>query len=309
MVSSDPSDRQEQAQLKSIHDLIVNATKDTVIWLQSDSLAEEGAYVLAMQEGFADLARIIERRLERRDSPKDAAQWLAIVREVLSLLQKARGAQGHIIGKALARLADHLPKELPSAKVRSVMKSTGIIPGQFAGLPSWQLRAEKDQTIQSRDPLLEAFNREDTEVASAQTSSENSAKTAKSIVSGEEKKPGRWQDIEITFLSDHRVSIRTSQTAPKTYNYGELGFQDRRSGKSEEPKPNRAWVTLCQMAKHSGSLPRPSPGKERTILQKRMQEIRKKLRGHFGIEGDPIPFNGSRYQTSFRIRREASFET
>jgi hypothetical protein len=69
-------------------------------------------YVLAMQERLADLARIIERRMERRSSPKDGSQWSETAREVLALLEKAREVRGNIVGKGLARLMDHLPQKL-----------------------------------------------------------------------------------------------------------------------------------------------------------------------------------------------------
>jgi hypothetical protein len=118
-----------------------------------------------------------------------------------------------------------------------------------------------------------------------------------------------WQEIEITFLSDHRVEICCGGANRKTYNYGDLGFQDRRSGKSREPKPARAWGMLCEIAKNNGTIPRPSPGKDRVMIQKRMEEIRKKLRHHFSPEDDPIPFKGNTYQASFRIRCGPSFNT
>jgi hypothetical protein len=121
--------------------------------------------------------------------------------------------------------------------------------------------------------------------------------------------PKSWQEIEITFLSDHRVEICYGGANRKNYNYGELGFQDRRSGKSQEPKPARAWIILCEFAKQNGTLPRSPAGKGRTMMQKRIEEIREKLRLRFGIETDPIPFNGDTYQTSFKIGCGASFNT
>jgi hypothetical protein len=118
-----------------------------------------------------------------------------------------------------------------------------------------------------------------------------------------------WQEIEITFLSDHRVEIFCGDTDRRTYNYGDLGFQDRRSGKNQAPKPTRAWVLLCELAKLNGTLPRPPAGKSRAMIQKRIEEIREKLQGHFGTEADPIPFNGTAYQTSFKISCGPSFDT
>jgi hypothetical protein len=116
--------------------------------------------------------------------------------------------------------------------------------------------------------------------------------------------PKSWQELEIAFLSDERVEICCGGTNRQTYNYAELGFQDRRN-----EKPNRAWVMLREIAEKKGTIPRPSPGKDRAKIQKRMEEIREKLLGRFNIEADPIPFNGNTYQASFKISCRASFET
>jgi len=115
--------------------------------------------------------------------------------------------------------------------------------------------------------------------------------------------PTSWQGIEIAFLSDERVGI-CSGGERKTYNYNELGFEDRRKRTA-----NRAWIMLREMAKSGGTIPRPTAGKGRAMVQKRIEEIRRKLRSHFGIEADPIPFNGNTYQASFKIGCEQSFDT
>lgn len=115
--------------------------------------------------------------------------------------------------------------------------------------------------------------------------------------------PKSWQEIEITFLSDHRVEICLGSNR-ENYNYGDLSFQDRRSGKE-----NRAWITLREIARHNGTIPRPTAtGRDRAMFQKRIEEIRRKLRTHFGILADPIPLNGSTYQASFKISCGASFD-
>jgi hypothetical protein len=136
--------------------------------------------------------------------------------------------------------------------------------------------------------------------SSAQASALNAADETVSVVA-----PKFWHEIEIAFLSDERVEICCRATERKTYNYGELGFEDRRNG-----KPNRAWTMLREMAKKNGTIQRPSPGENRAVIQKRIEEIREKLRGHFeNIGGDPIPFNGNTYQASFKISCRESFET
>jgi hypothetical protein len=102
----------------SIRGLVEDATRDTTLWLQADPSGEERAPVLAIQERLAALARIIERRMDRRGLPEDDRQWSETAADVLSLLDKAREVRGHIVGKGLGRLADHLPQELPGRRPR-----------------------------------------------------------------------------------------------------------------------------------------------------------------------------------------------
>lgn len=114
-----------------------------------------------------------------------------------------------------------------------------------------------------------------------------------------------WPDIEISFLSDERVQIRSGQQN-ETFNYGELGFVDRRDG-----KPRRAWILLRHLAESDGTI------REGTAIQmswsqveKGVQEIRQLLRQHFGLSGDPLPFaEGNGYRTRFRIVRARSYDS
>jgi hypothetical protein len=113
-----------------------------------------------------------------------------------------------------------------------------------------------------------------------------------------------WPQIQIAFLSDERVEICYGSSR-ETMNYAEFGFEDRRNG-----KPNRAWITLREMARQGGvAILLPPAGKERAGFQKRVEEIRKRLRLRFGIQGDPIPFNGNSYQVSFKLYCKRSFES
>jgi hypothetical protein len=52
----------------------------------------------------------------------------------------------------------------------------------------------------------------------------------------------RWEEIEVRFLSNHRVQI-TIGGSTETRNYAEFGFEDGRT-----QKPNLAWVTLRSLA-------------------------------------------------------------
>jgi hypothetical protein len=106
-----------------------------------------------------------------------------------------------------------------------------------------------------------------------------------------------WDKIEISFLSDERVQIRTGKLL-ETRNYAEFGFEDRRNG-----TPNRAWVTLRALAEQRGIIQQPTNAhRDWPQVEKSIQEIRKILRNHFAIASDPIPFvEGTGYQACFKL--------
>src|SRR5947209_7926845 len=104
-----------QEQLEINRALIEDATRDTALWLQDNPSAEERVYVLAIQGLLAELARIVERRIEGRIDGEDDWLWSKTVPEVLSQLEKAKGARGHIVGRGLVRLAINLPEWLPGS--------------------------------------------------------------------------------------------------------------------------------------------------------------------------------------------------
>jgi hypothetical protein len=116
----------------------------------------------------------------------------------------------------------------------------------------------------------------------------------------------KWQDIEIVFLSDHRVQIRVNGKQTEPANYAELGFAD---GRSENP--NKAWGTLRSLAEQRGVLKDGrTVGEPWPKVEKRIQEIRAVLRELFGISADPVPFvEGAGYQAVFKIRCGPSFHT
>ena len=116
-----------------------------------------------------------------------------------------------------------------------------------------------------------------------------------------------WGAIEILFLSDERVQIRNGAQT-ETRNYAELGFADRRVERGKT-KPNLAWVTLRAMAELNGIIrDGAKTGADWSKVEKRMQNIRKAFRKHFGIAADPVPFvAGTGYQASFTIGCGPSF--
>jgi hypothetical protein len=115
----------------------------------------------------------------------------------------------------------------------------------------------------------------------------------------------KWEDLEIWFLSDTRVQFRAGKELA-TYNYEELGFVDRRSG-----KPDSAWVEFRNLAESNGNI--RNAGNTRgqwPAVEKRIQEVRKRLRIFFGQSADPIPFvKGHGYCARMKISCAHSFHT
>ena len=95
----------------------------------------------------------------------------------------------------------------------------------------------------------------------------------------------KWGDLEVFFLSDTRLQFKVGEDAV-TYNYEELGFVDRRS-----KKPDGAWLEFRNLAEKNGNIRKPINARGRwTTTEKRMQQIRKRLRSLFRQNADPIPF-------------------
>jgi hypothetical protein len=111
----------------------------------------------------------------------------------------------------------------------------------------------------------------------------------------------KWDSIEISFLGDFRVQIRSGKSL-ESFNYAELGFADGRA-KGDKTVPKRAWIILRIMAERKGTIRNATGlGVPWPKVERGMQEIRKAFRGHFGISADPVPFiEGTGYRAAFKI--------
>jgi hypothetical protein len=113
-----------------------------------------------------------------------------------------------------------------------------------------------------------------------------------------------WEDITISFISDERVQVQNG-TRVQTFNYAELGFADRRSG-----KPNQAWELLRALAETGGVIPNSvRNGYDFLSKEKQIQRLRSALKMHFGISSDPIPRYPDRgYVCRFTLKCAGSFD-
>jgi ribosome-binding protein aMBF1 (putative translation factor) len=150
---------------------------------------EPGA-VLSDDSGMEELLRLL---LAANDPGHSS--W-GISNQAWEILQGAKTATWGKLAQAIAEVQQRTANEMKRApSVAPKTQSTGNIPGQFAGLPSWEvaelmqrrveaagrLRTEEKQKAQSPDPVLDAFNRRDTTVASERTPAQNNRKTTQTV--------------------------------------------------------------------------------------------------------------------------------
>jgi hypothetical protein len=112
-----------------------------------------------------------------------------------------------------------------------------------------------------------------------------------------------WEDIEISFISDERVQVKVGAKV-QTFNYDEMGFRDRRTG-----KPNEGWGLLRALARADGVIPESArDSKDFIAMGKRIERVRQRLKSHFQIASDPVPKGVNGYCCRFKIGRAPSFE-
>lgn len=146
-------------------------------------------------------------------------------------------------------------------------------------------------------PILAAATYEDTGTG-AETPLESSTIGASPRLVG-------WEDVKIEFISDERVRV-TIGPRLQTLNYGEMGFDDKRSG-----KPNQLWGMFRALAQAGGTVPNAARNsKDFAAMLKRFERLRKKLKAHFHIASDPIPLDSTRgYCCRFTIGCALAFRS
>lgn len=96
----------------------------------------------------------------------------------------------------------------------------------------------------------------------------------------------KWEDVRINFVSHQTVRISTKKI-DCTYHFGELGFFDRRHPDIASSR----WELLKAMARHDGEA-KHKDHLEMVVnirdLKKAISDLRRILRGVFGIADDPF---------------------
>jgi hypothetical protein len=113
----------------------------------------------------------------------------------------------------------------------------------------------------------------------------------------------QWTEVEIRFLSDERVQL-TTPSGTETRNYAEMGFEDGRT-----KKPTKAWDTFQDLGQVHGVLLVDRSPQGYIKQGKRVQEIRRVLRSHFGLADDPLPLREGSYRAQFSVSRAPAFDS
>jgi len=122
----------------------------------------------------------------------------------------------------------------------------------------------------------------------------------------------KWEEITITFVSGESIRIKAGDVS-KTYKYAQIGFADGRSA----DKPGKLWVFFHGIARVEGefdwSLPMDLAGRsvdlgDRTLVQKRVSDLRKILKRIMDLQDDPFyPYwSKTKYETRFTLQSDAS---
>jgi len=155
-----------------------------------------------------------------------------------------------------------------------------------------------------RSPEWQEFQDILLEVADAQGRRQEGANVSEPVPPGKGNPEVNWENITILFLSDERVQVEAGATAG-TYNYAEMGFMDKRSG-----RPNQAWGILRTLARAGGVIPNVARDSNEFIaMGKRIERLRATLGKYFKIVSDPIPLDSNRgYCCRFHIKCAPSFD-
>ena len=138
-------------------------------------------------------------------------------------------------------------------------------------------------------PLEAEKQKETVEITSNQ-------KKTKNIIHFPTPSGTQWHEVTISFIDNENVRI-IAKNVTETKHYSEMGF---RKGKAN--KPVASWFIL-EGFKNDKPLEYPQNTKEKT--EKTIQDLRKRLKAYFRIQGDPIILEQG-YKPVFKVYWGAS---
>jgi len=112
-----------------------------------------------------------------------------------------------------------------------------------------------------------------------------------------------WEDVKIQFRDNHTVTVWAGDKTG-LYTYSDMGM-----GAKNSKRPTKQWAWLEGFAVSNGEIDWSNRLAEHT-LKKQKQELSKRLREFFRIEGDPIEWDkhSKTYRCRFRILPEGAVD-
>lgn len=106
-----------------------------------------------------------------------------------------------------------------------------------------------------------------------------------------------WGELTVEFVADEVLNVRFRGNT-RRFEPEQLGMKDGRNG-----RPSHQWDLLKIFASGGGAI-QAAKTEQHEKFVKQKQELSRKLRSHFGIQSEPIPYDqrSRTFQTAFIIR-------
>lgn len=257
----------------------------------SDVETEVRKYILTVFSAFAEEALALGQRgkwtVEIID--REAREFLASV-TLQAQIEKGYDRKGYSITPLTNRVFGHILPE-----VRRELEQSRV----------WRRYQEQLAEVAQLQASSSAEQHPDMSREEGTASRRVESRTGARGKSTHPARAQKWDDVEISFLSDERIQVWVAGR-PETLNYAEFGCTDQRNGLA-----NRAWEMLKVLARNEGVIPASGriSDKQWPATEKALERLRKLLRRHFGIAEDPLPFRrGVGYQLRCKIGNAPSVD-
>jgi hypothetical protein len=280
-------------------------------FLQGEESAAATEFLSAFQKkgsvSMEDVLNLVERMFN--------AYANAVVAKVTGTVSAERRALE--LEELLERTLDHYKKffshveratGIAASSLETENKLRLTIRVSFWKTEAFRLAWESEVRSKSSQPETPALSAETP--APAATPVASSADTTNPDVgtTAAKRKPESWDQVEIVFLSERQVQIFIAGAPYKVLNYAEMGFASQKN-----EKPVLAWDTLLEFARTRGAIRIAFDSRRET--EKRVQEIRSKLKAEFGLATDPFRLvkktlrnqDEPGYHAEFKIRHHLSY--
>jgi hypothetical protein len=144
--------------------------------------------------------------------------------------------------------------------------------------------------------LRKEVERFEEQIATKASPQQTGPETARRLVARFPSPEGlSWDEVRVTFSTGDSEIVRLSaRDVSRRYGFAELGFSDRRT-----QKPDKVWIFFRALAEEQGEICRKDAAAT-DQAKAYVAKLRRRLRGIFGIDGDP--FHPYRQENAYAAR-------